>query len=133
MLLSSALYLHRLVLRLVLVLLNDYMPTSQLCKAYILNQRCTACRSYRNYHSAKVIAFWDTAPRSLVYVDRRFKGAYCHHHQDDYEGGMAVKSIRFNIPERCHIHTIRSRENLKSYYSVVCRLLNDFLTTVLVR
>jgi hypothetical protein len=28
-------------------------------------------------------AFWDTAPYSLVEVDRRFNGAFCLHHQSD--------------------------------------------------
>jgi hypothetical protein len=31
----------------------------------------------------KVTAFWDTAPRSLVEVYRRFRDAYCLHHQGD--------------------------------------------------
>jgi hypothetical protein len=29
--------------------------------------------------------FWDVVPCSLVEIDRRFKGAYCHHHQGDRE------------------------------------------------
>jgi hypothetical protein len=29
----------------------------------------------------KVAAFWDTAPCSLIEVDRRFRGAYCPRHQ----------------------------------------------------
>jgi hypothetical protein len=29
----------------------------------------------------KVTAFWDTAQRIVVEVDRRFKGAYCFQHQ----------------------------------------------------
>jgi hypothetical protein len=27
--------------------------------------------------------FWDIAPCMLVQADRRFRGAYCLHHQDD--------------------------------------------------
>jgi hypothetical protein len=27
--------------------------------------------------------FWDVAPCSLVEIDRRFRGAYCLHHQGD--------------------------------------------------
>jgi hypothetical protein len=27
------------------------------------------------------IYFWEVAPRSLLEVDRRFRGAYCLHHQ----------------------------------------------------
>jgi hypothetical protein len=31
----------------------------------------------------KMTAFWDIVPCSLVEVDRRFRGAYCLHHQGD--------------------------------------------------
>jgi hypothetical protein len=27
--------------------------------------------------------FWGVAPCSLAEIDRRFRGAYCHHYQDD--------------------------------------------------
>jgi hypothetical protein len=33
--------------------------------------------------SMKIRAFWDVAPCSLVGIDRRFRGAYCLHHQDE--------------------------------------------------
>jgi len=33
--------------------------------------------------SMKIRVFWDAAPCSLVEVDRRFRDAYCLHHQDD--------------------------------------------------
>jgi hypothetical protein len=33
--------------------------------------------------NVKMTAFWDIEPRSLVEVDRRFRGAYCLHHQGD--------------------------------------------------
>jgi hypothetical protein len=36
-------------------------------------------------------AFWDIAPCGLVEADRRFRGAYCLHHQDDDDG-------RTNLP-----------------------------------
>jgi hypothetical protein len=29
----------------------------------------------------KMAVFWDVAPRSLVDIDRRFRGAYCPRHQ----------------------------------------------------
>jgi hypothetical protein len=32
---------------------------------------------------ANTTAFWDTAPCSLVEVDRRFRDAYCLHHNGD--------------------------------------------------
>jgi hypothetical protein len=31
--------------------------------------------------SINITAFWDIAPCSFVNVDRRFRGAYCLHHQ----------------------------------------------------
>jgi hypothetical protein len=31
----------------------------------------------------KILAFWNIAPRNLVEVDLRFRGAYCLHHQSD--------------------------------------------------
>jgi hypothetical protein len=33
--------------------------------------------------SMKFTVFWDVAPCSHVEVDRRFRGAYCLHHQGD--------------------------------------------------
>jgi hypothetical protein len=33
--------------------------------------------------SINMIAFWNIAPCSPVEVDRRFRGAYCLHHQDN--------------------------------------------------
>jgi hypothetical protein len=32
----------------------------------------------------KMMAYWDIAPRSLVEADRRFRVAYCLHHQGDH-------------------------------------------------
>jgi hypothetical protein len=37
----------------------------------------------------KMTEFWDTAPRILVEVDRRFRGAYCFYYQGD-EGSMRL-------------------------------------------
>jgi hypothetical protein len=34
----------------------------------------------------KISIFWDVAPCSIVEVDRRFRGAYCLHHQGDEAG-----------------------------------------------
>jgi hypothetical protein len=33
--------------------------------------------------SMKMTVFWDIALCNLIKVDRRFKGAYCHHHQSN--------------------------------------------------
>jgi hypothetical protein len=56
----------------------------------------TSIESYREMFQTKVFeiqlvtaasmnmaAFWDTPPCGLVYVDRRFRGAYCIYHQGD--------------------------------------------------
>jgi hypothetical protein len=69
--------------------------------------------------------FWDVAPCSLVETDRRFKGAYCLHHQGNplawWWGQYAAlkrqstskETTRLNIPEGCHLHTHHC-ENPKS-------------------
>jgi hypothetical protein len=69
-------------------------------------------------------ALWDTAPRSLVEVGRRFRGAYYLHSQINALMMEAVRtsetSVNFcettqrNNSEGYHIHT-RRRENLKSH------------------
>jgi hypothetical protein len=85
--------------------------------------------------------FWDIAPCSLVETDRRFRGAYCLHYQND-EMMEAVrtsqKTINFyqttrrNIPEDSHIHT-RRRENLKFhqdfiiYYSIFSSSIENLI------
>jgi hypothetical protein len=38
---------------------------------------------YRLCWEMKMTAFWDIAPYSLVEEDRRFRGTYCLHYQDD--------------------------------------------------
>jgi hypothetical protein len=64
----------------------------------------------------KIRAFWDNAPCSLV-VDRRFRGAYCFHHQDDEDflpGGGSThlsnvfyyETTRRIIPEGSNLNKI---------------------------
>jgi hypothetical protein len=36
----------------------------------------------RNWVNAKMTAFWNMMPCSIVEVDRHFRGVYCLHHQD---------------------------------------------------
>jgi hypothetical protein len=62
-------------------------------------------------------AFWDTAPFSLVEVDRRFRGAYSLHHQDETSVNF-YETTKRNIPEGCHLRTLR-RENLKSHKAII--------------
>jgi hypothetical protein len=47
--------------------------------------------------SLKMAVFWDVAPCSLVEVYRRFRGAYCLHHQGG--DGKSKQTTRRNIPE----------------------------------
>jgi hypothetical protein len=67
--------------------------------------------------------FWYVAPCSLVYVNRRFIGAYCLHHQvPDYVSSSETSvsnyyTILRNIPEDRYLHTCR-RENLQSHQAI---------------
>jgi hypothetical protein len=47
-------------------------------------------------------AFWDTAQCSIVEVDRRFRGAYCLHYQDDVMEAVCSSetSVYFNEATR---------------------------------
>jgi hypothetical protein len=38
---------------------------------------------FASLNSHEMTAFWDIASCSLTEVDRRFRGAYCQHHQGD--------------------------------------------------
>jgi hypothetical protein len=62
--------------------------------------------------------FWDAAPYSPVDNDRRFRAAYCFHHQDNLmmeavscsEKFVNIyQSTRHNIPEDRYLHTRRLR------------------------
>jgi hypothetical protein len=72
----------------------------------------------------KIIAFWDIGMCSLE-VDRRFKGAYCLHHQGDFN-----ETTRRYIPESCHLHA-RRRENLKSDGFLAVRLKIGYCAMVI--
>jgi hypothetical protein len=48
----------------------------------------------------KMIAFWNIAPCNLVEMDRRFRRAYCLHHQGDesstrLHGAICQRAIIF--------------------------------------
>jgi hypothetical protein len=64
-------------------------------------------------------AFWDTAPCSLLGVNRRFRRAYCLHHQDDETSVNSNETIRRYIPEGSRVH-IHLRENLKPHRLRIC-------------
>jgi hypothetical protein len=64
--------------------------------------------------------FWDIAPRSLVEVDRRFRGAYCLYPilmammevvSTSETSASFYETTRRHIPEDRRLHT-RRRENL---------------------
>jgi hypothetical protein len=44
--------------------------------------------------STKMTAFWDTAACGLVEVDRRFRSAYCLHHQSGYGDSRPYASLK---------------------------------------
>jgi hypothetical protein len=45
----------------------------------------------------EMTAFWDIAPRSLVGVDLRFRGAYCFHHQGDESHREPVRTSETSV------------------------------------
>jgi hypothetical protein len=51
--------------------------------------------------SMKMTAFWNTAPCSLVEVDRRFRGAYCLHQGTSETFVYFNETTRSCIPESC--------------------------------
>jgi hypothetical protein len=48
------------------------------------------------------IVFWDVAPCSKVYFDRRFRGAYCLNHQGD----ESLINFRTLHPRRRHLDSL---------------------------
>jgi hypothetical protein len=59
-------------------------------------------------------AFWDIAPCSLLGVERRFRGAYCFHHQ-------GVESFK-SAPKR--LHGAMSQKAL-TFYVIAAILLQN--------
>jgi hypothetical protein len=59
------------------------------------------------------IVFWGVLPCKMI-VDRRFRGAYCLHHQE-IETSVYNHFTRQYIPEDNSEHHTRRRENLKSH------------------
>lgn len=68
-----------------------------------------------------IAVFWDVAPRSLVKVYRRCRGAYCLHHQGRKHFWNVCKILTDCTAQhsRRHLDT-RCRENLVSHQSVFC-------------
>jgi hypothetical protein len=68
--------------------------------------------------SMKFRVFWDVAPCSHIELDRRFRGAYCLHHQ----GGDRIEAVRtpetsvhFNMTTRRYVPGDSKLNNLVSY------------------
>jgi hypothetical protein len=73
--------------------------------------------------SRRRAAFWDNAPCSVMEVGRRFRGAYCLHHQGDEWLTMEAASTsetsvnfyqttRRNIPEGCYLLSAVCRQHM---------------------
>jgi hypothetical protein len=81
----------------------------------------TPAVSHFKTEKTKFTVFWDVAPCSLIGVDRRFRGAYCHHALMMEAVSTSETSVHSNattrcyIPEDCKLHT-RRRENLKTHW-----------------
>jgi hypothetical protein len=71
----------------------------------------------------KMIFSWGIAPCNLLEVNRRFRGTYCLHHQDDLKRRIYFHEVtRRYIPENCYVCNHRP-ENLTS------RFLESFMHT----
>jgi hypothetical protein len=58
-----------------------------------------------------MIVFWDVASCSLVEIDRRFRGAYCLHHQDDYDDDGGSRYL-WNVSISTRLHGTTSQKIL---------------------
>jgi hypothetical protein len=65
----------------------------------------------------KMAVFWGFEPCSLVYIDRRFRGAYClvalmMEAVNTSETSVSIyQTTRRNIPEDSHLHRLRMFDN----------------------
>jgi hypothetical protein len=75
--------------------------------------------------SMKMAVFWDVSLCSLVYIDRRFRGAYCHivalmmEAVSSSETSVSMYQTRRNIPEDNRLQTHFSFKNLYNPESIV--------------
>jgi hypothetical protein len=87
-----------------------------ICSRYLLDCRCYRSQpkceirnaeismtavdrngSYRIQTRRKLTVFWDVASCSLVETDRRFRGAYCHHHRGEAARENAEAGINIDV------------------------------------
>jgi hypothetical protein len=47
----------------------------------------------QNFGNPSIRVFWDVALCHLVVVDRRFRGAYCLHHQGDDDRALIMEVV----------------------------------------
>jgi hypothetical protein len=71
--------------------------------------------------SVKLTVFWDMAPCSLIEADRRFRSAYCLHHQHRFtckrlHGDISQKAAVFILATSIHIFVL-------PHYCYVSRIL----------
>jgi hypothetical protein len=59
--------------------------------------------------------FWDVAPCSLAEIDRRFRGAYCLHHQDLIMEAVSTSETLISFYE-----TARRNIQEDRYLNLVC-------------
>jgi hypothetical protein len=70
--------------------------TSETSCAYILKIRESSemvCNSTRSLSHIKMTVFWFAVPCSLVKIPRRFKSAYCLHHQGEHSHDDGSKHL----------------------------------------
>jgi hypothetical protein len=58
---------------------------------------CTSQKKYRLCVKIKVAVFWDIETCNHVEIARRFKNAYCHHHQGDNSRHSIAEYSRLNF------------------------------------
>jgi hypothetical protein len=61
--------------------------------------------------SMKMVVFWNVALCSLVEIDRRFIGTYCHHYQGDNDGGIKGPLKRRPIFTRLYDATSQNEDS----------------------
>jgi hypothetical protein len=77
----------------------------------------------------KKAVFWVVAPCSLVHTDRRFRGAYCLHDQDDEssddESGKLLRNVGQFLPDYTMQHPRRQPSSFYISFSTVAKELKE--------
>jgi hypothetical protein len=84
--------------------------------------------SNSNKFQLKMRVFWDIAPRSLVGVDRHFRGAFCLHHQGvEFQLFERLDSGNFSYSffyEICYLSILLSDRIYFFFYLIVINMLS---------